>query len=67
MLALQSFFVDLKFSSHFPLTNYPKSSAVQKNHNKYVPFLFSSLLRVIFTATIYIFKIVTKFHAEKSY
>ena len=36
-MALRSFFVkDLKFSPHLPLGNYPKSSAVQKNHNKYV-------------------------------
>ena len=57
---------DLKFSSQLPLRNYPKSSAVQKNHNKYVPFLFFSFFRIIFTATI-AFKIVTKFHVEKSY
>ena len=31
---------DLKFSPHLPLRNYPKSSAGQKNHNKYVVFLF---------------------------
>ena len=31
---------DLKFSLHLPLRNYPKSSGVQKNHNKYAPFLF---------------------------
>ena len=36
-MALRSFFVkDLKFSPHLPLGNYPKSSTVQKNHNKYV-------------------------------
>ena len=66
MLALSSFFVkDLKFSPHLPLRNYPKSSAVQKitiNTSLFCFFLF----RIIFTATI-IFKIVTKFHAEKSY
>ena len=65
-ICVGTLFVDLKFSRHLPLRNYPKASAVQKNHNKYVPFLFFSLFRIIFTATI-IFKIVTKFHAEKSY
>ena len=46
------FFEGFKISPHLPLRNYPKSSAVQKNRNKYVPFLFFSPFRVIFTATI---------------
>ena len=60
-------FEGFKISPHLTLRNYPKSSAVQKNHNKYVPFLFFFLFSVSFLRQQLSCEIVTKFHAEKSY
>ena len=55
---------EFKIFTTFTLDKLSKIECCAKNHNKYVPFLFFSLFRVIFTTTI-ILEIVTKFPCIK--